>query len=153
MLKPNSFTMPTYLNDGGIPQYSELFPAQTNASALGSSAPMGTLESIRTEVPGMWDSFKSGFLGSTNKDGLRTDGWGGMALGTATGLFNAYMGMKQYGLFKDQLQFQKDSFNKNYDAQRTATNTQLQDRQTARVASNPGAYQSVGDYMNQNRIK
>ena len=61
--------------------------------------------------------------------------------------------MKNYGLMKDQLAFSKDSFAKNYEAQRTTTNASLQDRQAARVASNPGAYQSVSDYMAKNGIK
>ena len=103
------------------------------------------------------DQFKgwagdSGFLKTKNADGTETGGWGGLALGAVSGIANAYMGMQQYGLAKDQLAFQKDSFNKNYAAQRQSMNTQLEDRQRARVASNSGAYQSVGDYMNQNRI-
>lgn len=77
----------------------------------------------------------------------------GPALAGAGALANLFMGMKQYGLAKDQLAFQKDSFNKQYDANRTLTNSRLEDRQAARVASNPGAYQSVGDYMNQNKVK
>jgi len=95
-----------------------------------------------------WD----GFMGGTNADGTKSNGWGGAALGLLQGLGNAYMGMKQYGLMKDQLQFSKDAFNKNYAAQAKMTNASLMDRQRARVASNPGAYQSVGDYMAQNGI-
>ena len=95
-----------------------------------------------------WD----GFLGAKNADGTATNGWGGMALGALQGLGNAYMGMQQYGLAKDQLQFSKDAFNKNYAAQAKMTNASLMDRQRARVAANSGAYQSVGDYMAQNRI-
>ena len=87
-----------------------------------------------------------------NTDGPSVNGWGGMALGALQGLGNAYMGMKQYGLARDQLQFSKDAFNKNYAAQAKMTNASLMDRQRARVASNPGAYQSVGDYMAQNWI-
>ena len=111
-----------------------------------------------TAEPGMFSAFtdslrKNGVLGSTDtKTGLRTDGWGGMALSAAGGLFNAYMGMKQYGLSKNQMNFQKDAFERNYASQRTSLNTQLEDRQRARVASNAGAYQSVGDYMAKNRI-
>ena len=76
----------------------------------------------------------------------------GTGIGILQGLGSAYMGMKQYGLAKEQLQFSKDAFNKNYAAQAKMTNTSLMDRQRARVASNPGAYQSVGDYMAQNGI-
>lgn len=95
-----------------------------------------------------WDSF----LGGKNKDGSAYSGWGAPAMGILQGLGSAYMGMKQYALARDQLQFSKDAFNKNFAAQAQTTNTALEDRQRARVASNPGAYQSVGDYMGQNRI-
>ena len=95
-----------------------------------------------------WD----GALGSTNAQGMKTDGWGGMALSTVSGLMNAYMGMKQYGLAKQTLAHNKDQFAKNYAAQKTTTNAAFEDRQRARVASNPGAYQSVGDYMKKNAI-
>lgn len=95
----------------------------------------------------------SGFTGSTDAKGIKTDGWGGMALGVAQGLGSAYMGMKQYGLAKDQLAFQKSAYNKNYNAQRQSTNTALEDRQAARVASNAGAYESVGSYMDRNKVR
>ena len=102
-----------------------------------------------------WLSMKS-FLGGSYKDGsgaiLQQGGWGAPALGVANSLMNTFMGMKQYGLYKDQLSESKRQFGLNYDAQRQTTNTALQDRQTARVASNPGAYQSVGDYMASNGI-
>ena len=87
-------------------------------------------------------SWFDGFLGTRDKQG-----WGGLAIGGAQALGGLYLGMQQYGLAKDQLAFQKESFNKQYDANRTLTNSRLEDRQKARVASNPGAYESVGDYM------
>lgn len=95
---------------------------------------------------------ESGFLGGRDANNNQFQGWGGLALGGLQGLGSLYMGMKQYGLAKDQLGFQKDAFSKNYEAQKMATNTQLEDRQRARVASNSGAYQSVGDYMKQNGV-
>ena len=79
-------------------------------------------------------------------------GWGGMALGVGQGLANAYMGMKQYGLAKDTFNQNKLQFEKNFANQTKLTNSRLKDRQTARVASNPGAYQSVGEYMKQNGV-
>lgn len=93
----------------------------------------------------------SGFLGKT-ENGVTTQGWGGAALGAMQGFGNAFMGMKQYGLAKDQLAQSKKQFELNYGAQKKTTNAALEDRQAARVASNSGAYQSVGDYMKKNGI-
>lgn len=94
-----------------------------------------------------------GFLSSYDPmTGMTQQGWGMPALGAAQGIFNAYMGMKQYGLYKDQLAESKRQFGLNYSAQRQTTNAALEDRQIARVASNPTAYQSVGDYMAKNSI-
>lgn len=97
-------------------------------------------------------TFMQSMLGYTNANGVQQQGWGGLALGAASALGNSWMGMKQYGLAKDAFKESKRQFNINYEAQKKLTNSQLEDRQRARVASNPGAYQSVGDYMNQNRI-
>lgn len=75
-------------------------------------------------------------------------GWGGLALNAASSMFNAYMGMKQYGLAKDQFAESKKQFGMNFDAQRRTTNASLADRQRARLSTG-GNYQSVGDYMGQ----
>ena len=68
-------------------------------------------------------------------------------MGIGQGLFNAYMGMKQYGLYKDQLAESKRQFELNFDAQRRTTNAALADRQAARIAFNPNNAMSVADYM------
>lgn len=91
----------------------------------------------------MWDSFLS-------KDGQQ--GWGGMAMGGLGAAANLWMGMKQYGLAKKSLAENKRQFEMNYAAQSKLTNAQLEDRQRARVASNPGGYESVGSYMNRNGV-
>jgi len=103
-------------------------------------------------APAGGPSIMDSFLQQTNKDGVTSGGYGSAALGAASGLFNAFMGMKQYGLAKEGLAESKKQFGLNYDAQRQTTNASLEDRQRARVASNGGAYQSVGDYMNKNAI-
>lgn len=94
-----------------------------------------------------------GVLGSTDKNGIQQQGWGGLALGAAQGLGSLYLGMQQYQLAKDTLANNKAQFERNFAAQRTTTNANLEDRQRARVASNAGAYQSVGDYMAQNGVR
>lgn len=99
----------------------------------------------------MDSDFMKGMLGKRNKDGTQDLGWGGMALGTAQGLFSGYMGMKNYGLAKDSLEQGKKQFQMNYDAQKQTTNTALEDRQRARVANNPNSV-GVDEYMNKNRI-
>lgn len=93
--------------------------------------------------PWTWDRF----FGTKS-----TPGWGGMALGALQGLGSAYMGMKQYGLMEDSLKQNQAQFEKNYAAQRQMVNSQLEDRQRARLASNSGAYESLGSYMDRNRI-
>lgn len=89
-----------------------------------------------------------GFLsGIGGLDGLKT------GLGAIGGLAQAYMGMQQYGLAKKTLAENQRQFDLNYAAQRDTTNTAMRDRQAARVASNPGAYQSVDDYMAANQVR
>lgn len=96
----------------------------------------------------------SGVLNQYGANGQMTgQGWGGLALGVGQGLLSAYMGMKQYGLYKDQLNESKRQFGLNFDAQKRTTNAQLEDRQRARLAANPGAYESVADYMSKYGIQ
>ena len=98
---------------------------------------------------GMFDGWftKDAILGKNGQQG-----WGNMALGALQGIGGAYMGMKQYGLAKDALAQSQSQFDKNYNAQRQTMNTQLEDRQRARVAATDGRAESVESYMNRNRI-
>lgn len=101
-----------------------------------------------------WESdFWKGAFGSTDAQGVKTNGWAGSALGLLQGGLGAFMGMKQYGLAKDALAQSKKQFNLNYAAQKQTTNAALEDRQRARNASNPGAYQGTDEYMAQYGIK
>ena len=86
-------------------------------------------------------------------DFLGPDGWGSLALGGIQTGLGAYMGFKKLGAAKDQLNFQKESFNKNYEASKQTTNTQLADRQKRRYAENPDHYKSESEYMKTNGIK
>jgi len=109
-----------------------------------------------SKMPGLGGSQGNSFggmLSSKGADGSVTQGWGGQALGAATGLANAYTGFKNLKIAKDTLKFNKDKFAKNYDAQKRTTNASLEDRQRGRVASNAGAYESVGSYMDKNGIR
>lgn len=94
-----------------------------------------------------------GFLGTTDANNVKTEGWGTPVLGAVSGALNTYLGMKQYGLAKDKLAEGKREYDANYAAQKQTTNASLEDRQRARLAANPGGYESVGSYMNKNGIK
>ena len=67
-------------------------------------------------------------------------------------IFIHYLGMKNYGLAKDQLRTQKDQFNMNYNNQRQLLNTRMEDKARARASGNHNA-ESVESYMARNRIK
>lgn len=106
-------------------------------------------------TPGAFSTWlkEKGIIGSTDENGIKTDGYGGLALGAAQGLGSLYMGMQQYNLAKDTLANNKAQFERQFQVNKGLTNANLEDRQRARVASNAGAYQSVGDYMNQNGVR
>lgn len=69
-----------------------------------------------------------------------------------SGILNGILAMKQYGLAKDQFNFQKDAYNANYKNQVQSTNTFLEDRQRSRAASGDSNVMSVEDYMAANRV-
>lgn len=136
------------------------------AGLMPTNAPLGyspTNAQIMQDIgggnsPGIWQNLKqwgtdSGFLSTRDANGMQTQGWGGLALGAAQGLGSLYLGMQQYNLAKDTLANSKAQFERNFAANKATTNARLEDRQRARVASNAGAYQSVGDYMDKNGVK
>jgi hypothetical protein len=138
----------------GMPTYNQ--QPQLMDPTLGL-VPTPELAEVTSGAPTWHGGYLDGMLGTTktgpNGVTTQTQGWGMPALGVASGAFNAWLGMKQYGLAKKQLAEGQKQFGLNYDAQRTTTNAQLEDRQRARVASNASAYQSVGDYMGANGIR
>lgn len=117
----------------------------TNSNAFGANAL--TKSFTEPAADPTWLQ-KIGFTGDKNGAG-----WGGLALGAIQGGANIFMGMKQYGMAKDALAQAKDQYDRNYAAQKTTTNAMMEDRQRARIASSPGAYVSVDQYMAQNGIK
>ena len=80
----------------------------------------------------------------------------GTAADIGTGLFNAFNGYQIAKTGKDRLKFDKKAFTYNANAQAQSLNTQLEDRQRARLAADTtgaGNYQSLSDYMSKNAIK
>lgn len=84
---------------------------------------------------------------STDWNNLGLGGQVQLGLNTVGGLMNAYNAYKANKLAKDQLNFQKDTFYKNFEAQRKMTNSQLEDRQKSRLQANPNIHTSVNEYM------
>lgn len=113
---------------------------------------LGNFSAATPAAPAASASKGWNWFSSKGADGTTTPGMLDYGIGALSGLGNLFMGMQNYGLAKDQLKFQKDAYTKNYAAQKQTTNASLEDRQRARVASNPTAYQSVSDYMAKNRI-
>jgi len=129
---------------GGLTPYSQATEA--------FQAPQASLSDFIAPQTTGNTGFMSGMLGSVDpRTGLKTEGWGGLALGAAQGLAGAYMGMKNYGLAKQSLAQGKEQFERNYAAQRTTTNAAMQARQEAKIAAGERVA-SVDEYMNKNRI-
>lgn len=149
-LAKGSSAVATPVNGGTIAGYRNV---DLSGFTPGGSAPVldnvSPLNMAGTGAPSD-SSFWGSMLGNSKTGEV---GWGGLALGAAQGIGNAWMGMKQYGLAQDMFKENKRQYNQNYAAQKSMTNSRLSDRQHARVASNPGAYQSEAEYMNQYRIK
>lgn len=145
--------------DSTLDQSTQLYSAPTTPNigdwASGAAPKYGTpsfmqegfMPSNPAESMTWQDSLKDAF-GTP-----QSPGWATGLLGAGQGLMNGWLGMQQYGLAKDKLAEGKRQFELNYNAQRTMTNADLEDRQKARVASNPGAYESVGSYMSKNGVK
>lgn len=134
----------------GLSMYPSLWDQGSVAPSLdslstGFTNSANTFNNTTLTGSGGSGSFLDSILGgSGDMSGLQM---GQLALGGVTSLLNGYLGFQNLGLAKKQYQSQLDQFNKQWDANKKLTNASLADRQAARVASNPNAYQSVDDYM------
>lgn len=143
-LAPNGYNPP--VNDMATLFPNELRQANPNLNAING---------LETSTAGGTGAFGTGLPWFTTIDpktqtkqlGLADYGLSGLQ--TLGGL---YFGMKNLGLAQDQLDFSKDSFFKNWEAQKATTNAELSDRQARRVQENSGAT-SVADYMSKYGIK
>ncbi len=109
------------------------------------AAPPGTNNSS-----GAW---QNKWFGGTDAEGMKSNGIIPTGVGALSGIASAYLGWQQMNLAKNQLEQNKKIFNLNFQNQAQSVNTQLEDRQRARVASNAGAYESVGSYLDKNSVK
>lgn len=103
---------------------------------------------------------KDAMFGGINDQGVATQGWVSPVLGGVSSLAQSWLGMQMLDQKKEELALQKEAFGfqkdfTTYQANNQAQllNTQMSDRQAARVGANPNAYESVGDYMKKNEVK
>ncbi|QFR59699.1 structural protein [Acinetobacter phage VB_ApiP_XC38] len=68
-------------------------------------------------------------------------------VGLLTGGMSAWNGFQQNRLLKSNMNMQANQFREQMDLSKSNYNSKLEDRQRARVASNPTAYESVDSYM------
>lgn len=128
--------------------------ASATGPTVGAAAPGAGVSNLFSSLFAEKGIFsQSGMFGGLDDKGVASGGWVGPAAGIASTIFGALQGNKQLSMAEDRFKESKRQFNANYAAQKTTTNTQLEDRQRARVAANPGAYESVDSYLAKNRIQ
>jgi len=99
--------------------------------------------SAGTYAPPVWNSWE-GFMGTKE-----TPGWGMAGLTAAQGI-NSFFGGRNMAKQADRsMKENKRQFQLNFDAQRNMTNSQMADRQNARLAANPNAFLATPEYMKQ----
>lgn len=74
-------------------------------------------------------------------------------IGAITGGIGAWQGMQQNKLMREIMQQQAGQFNEQMNLSKQNINRNIEDRQRARVASNPVAYESVDSYMKKYGVK
>jgi|TARA_B110000908_G_scaffold80337_1_gene96255 hypothetical protein len=112
-------------------------PQQTGGNIFGN---------LYTGIKNAWNS------GGTAANGNQTMNSFSQGLNAVTGLTSAWFGLEKLKQSKKSFSESRKQFALNYGAQRQDYNTKLEDRQKARVASNPNHFESVGSYMDKNRI-
>ena len=89
-----------------------------------------------------WDSA----FGYTDANGSSIAGWGTQGLGAASSLMGMYGGMEQLNLAKKNYALQKQAFEQNYNANRTAYNSAVA-HQWGRANANGQTTMSESEYM------
>ena len=151
----------------GMPSLSSLSPQQLfMASGIDLAPTLGSTGNF-SDSGFNRDLFNTPDSSSGNPLGLKlgAEAGGGLPkiamtdkINAGVGVFNsaldAISAYKALKLGKENLAFQKDSFNRNFEAMKGTTNAQLADRQAARVRNyGTGVYDSVADYMAKYGVK
>lgn len=156
----NNFSQSSFSDD--MAHFKKYFDNQYSAAMNPSNSVFNT--SVTENIPNMgtkpageslWDRFTNApFLSTIDpKTNQITQGMGNYMLSGLNSAMNLFMGIKNYNLAKQQIDLQKKEYERNFQAKQQMVNSAMEDRQKARVASNPNAYMNVNDYMNKYGIK
>lgn len=123
-------------------------------SPLGNSygAPAPATATAPATTAGNGGGWMGNFWSQTNSQGMQSPGWGQQGMNMGMGALQAYLAIRQYGLARDAFNENRRQFNLNYDNQAQQINRELEERQRTRVHDNPSFYESVGSYMDRNRV-
>ena len=141
----------------------------TGTAAQSATPSLGSISAFfQKNTPELYNKFSNTFGGadadvaavSKFGDSMGT-AWGGMdgkqkfdTIGSALkGIYGIYNGHQQIKNAKDTLNFKKQAWQKDFDAQAKITNSQLADRQARRYYEDSKNTQSVSDYMKQYGVK
>lgn len=139
----------TYSHMGGDMFMPAAIPRPAAPSSWFGGMFDGVTDTLKSASKWMQDV---GMTGGKDANNNSFNGWGGLAFGAAQGIAN-WMGARDtYALQKKSVDASIANANENMRINKSRLNDDLESRQIARVASNPGAYQSVGDYMKVNRV-
>ncbi|MGV8863304.1 MAG: hypothetical protein ACOH2T_19320 [Pseudomonas sp.] len=92
-----------------------------------------------------------GFFGKAT-DWLGKDGNLSSVAAAGGALMSGYLGMKNYGLAKDNLNFQKQAYSTNLGNSIKSYNTGLEDRINGRTADYAGKAADVQSYLDRNKM-
>ncbi|WAW11633.1 hypothetical protein nACB1_013 [Acinetobacter phage nACB1] len=125
------------------PFANQVSPWQTD---LSSAVQGQTYSTLGLDASGMYNPTGASAGGmsnwlSGNADLLKA------GVGLFTGGASAWNGLQQNRLMRDNMNQQASMFREQMDLSKSNYNSKLEDRQRARVASNPTAYESVDSYM------
>lgn len=109
---------------------------------LGTSTSQPTSNLLSPNKGSSWSLW-----GGRNEQGFDTNSIVGTGVDLGMSALDAYLGLKQLGVAEDALDFQKGAFSQQFNINKALTESQLRDRQRARLSANPTGYKSVEEYM------
>ncbi len=143
--------LPNLVNTGGyIPSNQTMSFGLNQPKSFVPSNPMqfdGSMNLVGDTKPFNWQPPVTPTGGIPMTDKINA---GVGVFNSALGAISAYKALK---LGKENLNFQKESFAKNFEASKNTTNAQLENAQRVRVSADPTNAMSVADYMAKYGVK